>query len=64
MLIDSIIEDDEKTLLPVKIRFEKDSVVFTDTSVRRFTTRDNRFEIYAPALCEASKCTSCNGCSV
>lgn len=63
MLIDSIIEDDEKTILPIKIMFQQDTITIIDTQKHNFSLKSNDFTVYVPMTTLPDVCSDCSTCS-
>lgn len=65
MIVDSLIEENGKTVLPLSIEFRGDMVILRDKFIHRFQMHNHDFEIYKADHSElfgCADCSSCNGC--
>ena len=63
LIVDSLIEDDEKTILPLKIKFEENEIILTDDHPRSFDLETNQFRVYIPMISETMSCSDCSSCT-
>lgn len=63
LVVDSIIELDKKTILPLSIKIEKDKVVFKDLQTKTILKKDTKFSTYIPIINPAFSCSDCSTCS-
>jgi antitoxin component YwqK of YwqJK toxin-antitoxin module len=63
MIVDSLIDDDEKTILPLKIQFNKDVIQVRNDVLHTFEVKEFDFKVYLPMLSEPMLCSSCSNCT-